>query len=527
MTPQRLIDISVRRFPLLVLGLVIPAVVAFAVLSSRPPVYQVSATLLPAQLRVAGDPAYAAVSMSRLVGLATNYAYVARSPELLSTVGQQLGLAGSAEDLSRRVDAVVDGNTAALTITARAGDPSSAAALANAIADAVAVQSAPRSPVQSDESIVADLATVRALMLETQQEYQRLLALPPPRTADDILNLGNALALLRELQGEYDSLAASVNRTPAGLTVVNRADAQFAVEIAPRALYFTLLAAIAGLLIAAGIASVRESFDDTVRSPKDVERVAGLRTLAAISSMKRRRLRGRIRGLVTIVAPRSDISEAYRKLRTAIDFAAGDTSFRTLLVTSSAQGEGKTLTAANLAVVYAQAGHHVLLVDANLRTPGVHRVFDLPNTQGLTTLLRSDEVGLDALAQGVGQANLRVLTTGPLPPNPAELLGSQRMRVVLDRLETSDLVIVDSPALVAVSDSAILSSFLDATLLVVSAGRSRGGAVRLGRDALDEARATVLGAVLNRAGRASHAGRSDEATVPLTAAGAVERASPT
>jgi capsular exopolysaccharide synthesis family protein len=138
-------------------------------------------------------------------------------------------------------------------------------------------------------------------------------------------------------------------------------------------------------------------------------------------------------------------------------------------------------------------------VDADLRKPGIHVIFDLPNAHGLTTMLRSDEVSLDAVANATEQENLRVLTTGPLPPNPAELLGSHRMSAIIDRLKAGgELLIFDSPPLQAVTDSAILSSMLDGTLFVIDADRSHRGAVRQGREALVKAGANVLGAVLNR-----------------------------
>ena len=156
--------------------------------------------------------------------------------------------------------------------------------------------------------------------------------------------------------------------------------------------------------------------------------------------------------------------------RTNIEFSALDKPIQTLLVTSAVPGEGKTVTAANLAVVFAQAGRRVLLVDADLRKPGVHIIFDLPNAHGLTTLLRGADVSLDSVVQATEQENLRVLTTGPLPPNPAELAGSKRMRTVVDLLTgAEDLVIFDSPPLQAVTDAAILGSFLDATLFVIDA----------------------------------------------------------
>lgn len=187
-----------------------------------------------------------------------------------------------------------------------------------------------------------------------------------------------------------------------------------------------------------------------------------------------------------------------------IEFASVDRPLKTLLVTSSIPGEGKTATAANLAVVFAQAGHRTILLDADFRKPGVHRIFDLPNAQGLSGLLRTDATGIDDAAQATEQENLRVITTGPLPPNPAELLGSQRMRIILDRLTAdAELVILDSPPLGVVADPAILAAMTDGTLFVVDAGRTRRSAVRSGREALTKASARVLGVVLNRLAESS------------------------
>jgi capsular exopolysaccharide synthesis family protein len=192
------------------------------------------------------------------------------------------------------------------------------------------------------------------------------------------------------------------------------------------------------------------------------------------------------------------------------------------MVTSSLSGEGKTITAANLAVVFAQSGRRVLLVDADLRKPGVHLVFDLPNAHGLTTLLRSDGVSLDAIAQATEQDGLRVLTTGPLPPNPAELLGSQRMPAILERLKAGgDLLIFDSPSLEGVTDSAILSSFLDGTIFVIEARRGRRRAIGQGRETLARAGANVLGVVLNRIPSRTH---SDSAQFYGSEEGAKTRA---
>jgi capsular exopolysaccharide synthesis family protein len=162
------------------------------------------------------------------------------------------------------------------------------------------------------------------------------------------------------------------------------------------------------------------------------------------------------------------------------------------------EGDGKTVTAANLAVAFAQAGRRVVLIDADLRKPGVHIIFDLPNEHGFTTLLRRDDAILD-VAHLTEQGNLRVITSGPLPPNPAELLSSNRMRRTVDRLAADgDLIILDGPPLQGVTDSAILSTVADGTLLVVDAGKTRRGSIREASEVLGRAGAHVFGAVLNR-----------------------------
>ena len=209
--------------------------------------------------------------------------------------------------------------------------------------------------------------------------------------------------------------------------------------------------------------------------------------------------------IIRALYPRGPAAEAYRTLRTNLEFASVDEPVRTLLVTSSIPGEGKTTTSSNLAVAFAQAGRRVILLDADLRKPGVHKLFDLPNTSGLTSLLRTDDVTVDDVAQVTEEERLRIVTTGPLPPNPAELLGSHRMQTILERLvAAADLVIVDSPPLQAVTDAAILASITDGSLLVIDAGRTRRAAAGHGREALAKSGARVLGAALNRLSQRGH-----------------------
>jgi len=495
---RRQIAIVRAWLPLLVASVVLSATAAFAVSSVLPKAYEAKSTLIVGQLLSAVNPDYSQVLVSQR--LSTTYAAVATKGPTLDSVIQRLGLSVSSDELSQhvRVDAPLDSSL--LTITAQDADPARAAAIANALAEQL-IASSPAIQGRHAEfqaSIDADLQATQDQFNVIQAQVETLNGLPE-RTAKQEADLETFDGRLVTLRSTYTTLLAySSGNASSLLTVVEPATAPFN-PISPKPLLNTLLAAVLGLLVAAGVVAVAERLDDGIRDSDAVLEAAGLSTLGAILRMKGDRTRSEIYRLAALLYPRSGVAEAYRTLRTNIEFASVDAPIRTLVVTSSIPGEGKTTTASNLAIVFAQAGRRVLLVDADLRKPGVHLLFDLPNTHGFTTLLRNEHMDLDVIAQATEQANLRVLTTGPLPPNPAELMGSQRMRTVLERLQAAaDLIVFDSPPLQAVTDSAILSSFLDGTLLVIDATHSNRHAVRLGREALVKAGANVLGAVLNR-----------------------------
>ncbi|HSR31801.1 MAG TPA: CpsD/CapB family tyrosine-protein kinase [Anaerolineae bacterium] len=201
--------------------------------------------------------------------------------------------------------------------------------------------------------------------------------------------------------------------------------------------------------------------------------------------------------LITVSEPRSPISEAYRALRTNLDFASLDQALKTLVVTSAGVGEGKSTTLANLAVVSAQAGRKVVLVDADLRRPTLHQIFGLSNEIGLTTAMRDEAALASPPVQETGIKGLGVLTSGPLPPNPADLMGARRMEDVIGVLvEQADQVIFDTPPVVAVTDAAVLATKVDGVLLVISAGRTRREQARTAVQRLEQVNARLVGTVL-------------------------------
>jgi non-specific protein-tyrosine kinase len=201
--------------------------------------------------------------------------------------------------------------------------------------------------------------------------------------------------------------------------------------------------------------------------------------------------------IVTLSDPASPAAEAYRTLRINLEFASVDEPLRTLLVTSSGPGEGKSTAVANLAVAMADGDRVVILVDADLRRPSQHELFGLPNERGLSTMFRNEDAFNDPPLQAIPDSTLKVLTSGPLPPIPSQLLAARKMDQVIARLaEEADVVLFDAPPLVAVTDATLLASKVDGVLLVVKAGNTRRDHVRAAKDRLEKVNARLVGAVL-------------------------------
>lgn len=206
--------------------------------------------------------------------------------------------------------------------------------------------------------------------------------------------------------------------------------------------------------------------------------------------------------LITLSDPRSMASEAFRTLRTNLMFSSVEHPITTLLVTSAAQSEGKSVVAANLAVTFAQGGNKTILVDADLRRPSQHDLWNLNNDRGLTTMMLEDSAMSTPPLQQTSIPNLQVLTAGPLPPNPADVLSSQRMNEVVGLLKArAHYILFDSPPVLAATDAALLGAKLDGVLMVIRAGHTRREHAARARQALERVHVRILGAVLSNAPR--------------------------
>jgi capsular exopolysaccharide synthesis family protein len=204
--------------------------------------------------------------------------------------------------------------------------------------------------------------------------------------------------------------------------------------------------------------------------------------------------------LITLTNPRSTAAEAYRTLRTNIEFSSVDEQLRTLLVTSPAPAEDKSAAVANLAVAMADGDRPVILVDADLRRPMQHTLFNLSNDKGFTNLFRDDEAFKDPPFQTVPNTSLRVLTSGPLPPIPSQLLASKKMKAIITHLASmAEIVIFDAPPIITVNDASLLASVVDGVLLVVKAGSTKRDYVQAAKDRLEKVNARLIGAVLTNA----------------------------
>ena len=269
---------------------------------------------------------------------------------------------------------------------------------------------------------------------------------------------------------------------------------------------------VLGLGLGIGITFLREYFDNTIKTHEELENL-GYNVLANIPQIEMSKVEqklenklsklGPIEGkriearLITHLDPKSSVSEAYRTLRTNLQFSRIEKAVQTMLITSSGPKEGKSTTAANLAIAVAQSGKQVVLVDGDLRRPVIHSIFGLEKEDGITNYLMND-IGYDKMIKKSILDNLSIIPSGILPPNPSELISSQKMEELIKRLKSDfDLIIFDTPPIIAVTDAAILSTKVDGVLLVVKSGHTNYDAVVRAKSLMDNVNARVLGALLN------------------------------
>jgi non-specific protein-tyrosine kinase len=402
------------------------------------------------------------------------------------------------------ISASAVGTTAVVRIVAEDPDPKVAAAVANAYVEAYITN---RRQQGIDESLAAqkevqgklDLLQGRIDGLDGQLEaLEGEFRTPEGSVAESLQAQRQALVQQQALfKQTLDQQQVNMALITGGAQVVRTAAVPTA-PVKPRPVRNGILALAVGLMLGAGRAFMVDYFDDSIESQEDLERITGtVPVMGQVPAVTGWKIKEKPR-LVAVEAPQSPAAEAYRALRTAIDFIALDHPMRTLQVTSPNAGEGKTTTLGNLAVTLAMAGKRVVVVCCDLRRPRIHEFFGLTNTVGFTSALLG-EVPVQSAVQVVpGIPRLRLLASGPLPPNPSELLSSVRTGHVFAALAAgADIVLIDSPPVLPVTDALVLFRHVDSTLMVFSAGTTTRKAAGAALAKVRQVNGPVIGAVLN------------------------------
>jgi capsular exopolysaccharide synthesis family protein len=462
-----------------------------------PPVYAATTTLRVTTAASLSGDSVSYDSIMYATRLLNTYAKIATGDSALDELSRRLALG---QRPKVRVD--VPANSELIRISVESRDPAVAAEATRTLVDILMARAreAPTTAAQgARQALAARLAQMDDELRAARAAGQEL---PGSDASGAATATRRSLELLEEryarLADQYERarLAEAVRSEP--LSVLEPATVPEAPVSPGRALTIAV-ALLLGLVGGTGLAFLIEHLDPRLYTARHIEDVVNLSVLGAVPATPRARPGG-------LFDPDSPAQEAIRRVRARVLESDRDASRRSVLVTSAEPGEGKSTVAANLAVSIAQTGRATVVVDGDLRLPAQHRIFDLPNEVGLSSVLRRDATVAAAL-QASQFAGVRVITSGPTPPNPAELLGSSEMVAVLAELAGSfDVIVLDAPSLLAVADALVLARAVDGVVLVVGRAQARAETVRAAREELISARARSIGVVVNRAELdASHA----------------------
>ncbi len=489
---QRSVLAFLRRWLLLLLlGPIAGGITGYLVVREIPPVYEASVILQVAQGNVAGTGG----DSNSLDQLARTYVEAVKTRGVLTQAAEKIGLALPYRTLQQRVNARLVRDTQLLRISAEDTDRAQAARLADAVAQVFVARNQEAQASRfagSRDSLGRLVSSLQADIDDHTRQIERLKAQPASAARDaELARLQNDLTQLQSAYGasvrSYEDLRVTEARSANTLTVLESA-AIPEDPIRPNRLLVIVLSVLGGFLVAGGFAAGAEYLDDGLRDRQRVATATGLVTLGTIP-------RGDARDGV---AARRRL-ESYRLLLSNLLVATSDEGMRTLMVASPGIGEGKSTTAANLALVLAETGQRVILVDGDLHRPTQMRLFDLPNRSGFSTLLLNPREPATSVLRPTKIPSLQVITAGPAPADPSALFSSKRLdERIAELTELCDVVVFDTPPLRAQPEAALLSSRVDAALLVLDASKSRRRDAARALEMLHTSGAAIAGVVLNR-----------------------------
>jgi non-specific protein-tyrosine kinase len=472
-----------------------------------PEIYEARVDVLvrPAQPLGAYDPSQTSLSSDQI---SRTYAQLLTEPPLIQQVITDLNLQTTPEALAPEINVVLLPNTTILRLTVRDNVPQQAQSIANTlvaemIAQAKRVQQ--EQVKQYTDQIRAQITALETNIAAEEAEIKQLTAGGRSLSADQqarLANLQQQLSSDRAHDSELVRNVASIDtenaRTTDSLRVVAAASLP-TTPVSPRILLNIAIAFAAGLLLAVALAALLERLDQSIKTDDDLTQETGLVALGHIvKSPTQKKGNPELPALM----PQSAFAEAYKTLRTNLVFATFEKKAQIIVITSALPSEGKSRTAANLAVVLGQAGHRTLLVEADFRRPRQAAMFGSSNSSGLSNLILGDRESREVIAPVPGVTNLWLIVSGSQPPNPTELLGSVRMRDILEQFRGFfTYILVDTAPVGTVTDAALVAASADAAVLVVEHGRTSHDAVNHAKEALERSGVKILGVVFNKCRR--------------------------
>jgi capsular exopolysaccharide synthesis family protein len=475
---------------LILLAAILAAGGAFLYSQRITPIYQSTTTVM---VNVA--PSNQAISAYSNISeqLASTYVSMITKSPVLAEVASRLGLSGVS---SKDISASVVSSTQLINISVQSTDPNLAASIANTLVDVFSNQILEMQSSRYSDSEASLQAQVTEMEKQIEDITNQMAAATDLAEKDRLqTQLATYNTTYASLLQSYESVRLADAQSTSSITQIEPA-VPSGTPISPKTMQNVALAGMVGVLLSAGVIFAIEMLDDTLKTPDEITQKLGLPVLGVVSHFDE----GEEGMPITEGQPRSPISESFRSLRTNLQYAGAsiDESLHSVLVTSPMPGEGKTTVTVNLGVVFAQLGKQVALLDADLRRPGVHRTLGMANHTGLSQVFIENEGKLNGAVQPARVANLSVVTTGSLPPNPSELLGSQRMKSIIDELKSrSDILLIDTPPALAVTDAAVLVPYVEGVLIVMKPGITRLAPARQVVEQLRRAGANILGIVLN------------------------------
>ena len=495
MQPQELVRL-VRKWALPVLALTaVGATVAFGVSKALTPVYEAKGNVLV----VAGLGQSATTPADLNVNAAeatTTAATLMTAPPNLQSVIDSLHLGESTTTLANRITATPQTNSELVDVSVTDPSPARAAQIANAIMSTFVAQITKQNTDRVNQAGASIQTQIDQVQSTLNQEVQQLASAAPKQDTTALQQAINAeQSLLTQLNLNLSTFRASQLQNLETVSVATPASPP-TIPSSPRTGLNVALGAVAGLIVALGLAALLEYLDQGLKTPADVDRRLGIPCLGIVPKYRTTGGRGKQRRDLVSAA------EAYRRIRTNLLFASPDAELRSVLITSARAGEGKTQTAAHLAMSLAGLDKRVVLADADMRRPDLHRMFGRQLQGGMSELIMQAHGGLPALngAYATSQQNLSLITSGLIPANPSELLASKRSLLLLRSLEHEfDLVVIDTPPIDVVPDALSLAAETSGTVLVIEAGKTNAAQAAAAIAALEKVGAPVLGVVLNKA----------------------------